>query len=349
MRVTNLLKPIVAAVVTVGIGGLLVWAFLEGREGSVKEQERERPIKAPLRVSLQNGETIVTLDPITQMKSGIVVAPLQSRSGKQELKAYGMVLELQDLVHLSKSLAAAKAQVEETRARLEASRKEYERLKALHDNRNVSDKAFQAAQAAWMSDEASAAAARQGLQSLESAARQQWGRVLAKWLLDSSRSFSRLMQQEDLLLQITLPQGDRMLSTPPTARIQVADGTLTSATLVSPSPRTDPRIQGMSFFYLVPAQTGLRPGMNVMAFLPVGSEVQGVIVPASAVVWWQGKAWVYVQKDADHFVRREISTEAPAKEGWSVAQGLSVGDELVVQGAQQMLSEEFRAQIQVGE
>jgi multidrug efflux pump subunit AcrA (membrane-fusion protein) len=85
--------------------------------------------------------------------------------------------------------------------------------------------------------------------------------------------------------------------------------------------------------------------MNLTAYLPEGSELKGVLVPKSAVVLWQGKSWVYVRKDADHFVRRETPTDVPTAEGWFVTQGLAPGDQTVVKGAQLLFSEEFRSQI----
>ncbi|MBI1929785.1 hypothetical protein HYR99_36740 [Candidatus Poribacteria bacterium] len=102
----------------------------------------------------------------------------------------------------------------------------------------------------------------------------------------------------------------------------------------------------MSFFYHTPQTPGLLPGMNVLAYLPAGPPVEGVIVPASATVWWQGKAWAYMQKEPERFVRREVSTEAPVKDGWFVAKDFSAGARLVVSGAQLLLSEEFHSQIQ---
>jgi hypothetical protein len=106
----------------------------------------------------------------------------------------------------------------------------------------------------------------------------------------------------------------------------------------------------MSFFYVASAPTpGLLPGMNVLAYMPVGPQVAGVTVPAPSIVWWQGKAWVYVKKGPDHFVRHAVPTEHPVKDGWFVVNGFSAEDRLVVRGAQLLLSEEFRSQIQVGE
>ena len=64
-------------------------------------------------------------------------------------------------------------------------------------------------------------------------------------------------------------------------------------------------------------------------------EVRENRIPDSAVVHLQGKEWVYLKKDAQTFVRKEISPARPLK----------IGDQIVVTGAQLILSEEFRAQI----
>lgn len=346
MRLKDWRTVFVGMAILVGVGALLVWAFRAGHEG---EQTGQEPSAQPAsRVSTQNGETVTHLDRTAQSKIGLAVASPVPVSRQKELRAYGTVLQLQDLVDLRNSYVTAVAQADKMRAALEVSRKEYERLKALHDtNANVSDKAFQAAEGAWRSDEANVSAAEVAVHVLESTARQRWGPVLTSWLRDGSPAFERLIQRQDVLIQLTLPAETRSVSMPQTARIQDASGTLATAGLVSPSPATDPRIQGASLFYRVPAQmTGFLPGMNILAYLPTGPQVQGVVIPASAVVWWQGKAWGYVQVDAEHFARREVSTETPLQDGWFVERGLSAGDRLVVQGAQLLLSEEFRTQIE---
>jgi hypothetical protein len=344
------LKIILGIAVLTFVIALLVWAFVRGRQESAMEKERERPIKAPSRVSIQDGESVVTLVQATQIKSGIAVAPLEATSHQKELQAYGTVVEPQELVDLRNRYVAAKAQVKMSQATLEASHREYERLKALHgDKRNISDKTLQAAEASWRSDEANAHAAQEALHAIKGTARQRWGRVLAQWLFDASAAFDRLMNQQDVLIQVTLPSGEQISSVPQTAWVQAANGTFISAVLVSPSPRTDPRIQGMSFFYITSIQPDFLPGMNIIAYLPVGSGNQGVVVPDSAVVWWQGKAWVYVQKGTDQFIRREISTETPVKDGWFISKGLREAEMVVVNGSQLLLSEESRSQIQVGD
>lgn len=348
MKPRSWLKFLLAAIALVGVAGLLIWAFVAGRKELAQEQERERPVKAPTRVSVREGETVVTLDKAAQSKAGIVVAVLKPVERREQLVAYGMVLQTSSLVDLYKSYSAAMTQVERAQASLEASRKEYERLKPLRDNQNVSAKVFQAAEAAWRSDQANARGAEEALRAVEAAAREQWGSVLLRWLVDSRPEFDRLIHSQDLLVQLTLPYGAQISAPPPTALIQAGEGKPLSIRLISRSPRTDPRIQGTSFFYVAAGTRGaLIPRMNVRAYLPAGATLKGVTVPASAVVWWQGKTWVYVQKDVEHFVRREVSTDAPVPEGWFVARGLPVGSKLVMTGAQLLLSEEFRAQVQI--
>ncbi len=344
-------KSIIAGVVLVGIGALLVWTFIEGRKERLMGQERERPVMAPSRVQIQDGESIIHIDKDTQIKSGIVLGTPTLISYQEEIKAYGTVLQLQEFFDLHNRYAEARARLRKIRASLTATCKEYERLKALNeDNKNASDKAVQAAETAWRSDVTESRVAQETIRILKVKARQQWGDILTLWLFRGSPSLNRMIQCQDVLIQITLPP-DADISLPPeTARIQVSDRTFVTARLVSPSPRTDSRIQGVSFFYVAPTiTTVILPGMNILAYLPVGPQVQGTVVPSSAVVWREGEAWIYIQNTSEYFARRNISTENPLENGWFLMRGFTPEDQIVVNGTQLLLSEEFRAQIQVGE
>ena len=107
-------------------------------------------------------------------------------------------------------------------------------------------------------------------------------------------------------------------------------------------------MQGASYFYSAPAK-GLLPGASLLVFLPMGSAMQGSTVPAAAIVWWQGRAWVYTQNSADRFVRRELSAGGSIDGGWFVPGGFANGEPVVTAGAQLLLSEELRSQITVSE
>ena len=288
-------------------------------------------------------EGVVTVSKAEQEASGIVTAPLESVLRRQEIKAYGAVMDLQGLFTLRDRFAEARAQVDKTRANLDTSRKAYERLKTLYgEGQDVSAKALQAAEAAWRSDAADARAARQSLETVKATVLQQWGGTLAKWISEASPELDRLYRQDEILIRLTVPPDAAPGPPPPTALVQGASEKIETARLVSISPRADPRIQGRSFFYIAPERAaGLLPGMNVLAHLPSGPKVRGILIPAAAVVWRQGSAWVYVQTGPDEFARREVLVETPVREGWFVMKGFSAEEPVVVSGAQLLLSREF--------
>lgn len=187
------------------------------------------------------------------------------------------------------------------------------------------------------------------MRTLAATALQNWGPVIGKALLDGAPLVSRLIERQDFLLQITLPPGVSPPEPPRAASVQAGDGPRAEVAFVSPATRTDPKIQGVSYFYLAPAESGVLPGMNVLAHLPVGAAVEGELVPPAAVVWWQDRAWAYRRTGPETFTRVQIPTDLPARGGGYVVKDLPAGTEVVTAGAQMLLSEEFRAQIQVGE
>jgi hypothetical protein len=150
-----------------------------------------------------------------------------------------------------------------------------------------------------------------------------------------------------VLVQITLPS-NADFEAPKNILLELAGKADAKASLISVFPRVDPRIQGRSFLYRTPAQPGFAPGISLVAHLPVGNLTRGVIVPLSAVLWSEGRTWVYQQTAPNRFVRRALSTDIPMDQGFFVAQGLSSGDKVVTRGAQALLSEEVLVHGQAG-
>ena len=66
-------------------------------------------------------------------------------------------------------------------------------------------------------------------------------------------------------------------------------------------------------------------------------------------VQWEGLLWAYVERAPGQFSRVRIPTSTPLPQGWAVRGSIAPGDRVVTVGAEQLLSEEFRAQVQVGD
>ena len=130
------------------------------------------------------------------------------------------------------------------------------------------------------------------------------------------------------------------------AVVQYADRTHATARFISVLPPLDSRLQVPSLLYEIAAHPGLVPGINLSVFLPSGPPQNGVVIPSGAVVWSQGTAWCYVEESPGKFVRTSVQTSEPVANGFFQAEGIFSGARVVIKGAQTLLSEEFRSQIQ---
>jgi hypothetical protein len=343
----RLLKRILTIALVILFASLLAWALQEGRERSSQKIESARSGNAISRISTQDGQVLISLDASTEARMGLKVATLRATTRQQNLRGNAIVLSAQELTELRKSYLAGETELDKAKFALKASQQEYERVDTLHQqDENVSTKAVQAAEATWRTDQANLKAAQNALLLSGIAARQEWGEVVARWLVDGSPNFDHVLEQKDVLLQVSMPQPAEA-NAPGTAVIQTSDGKAVAARLLSAFPKVDPRLQTPSFLYIATSRPGFVPGMTLAVLLPSGPLVKGISVPSRATVWWQGKVWAYVQTAPGKFLQREVPTQMPVEDGWFATEAFSPGDMIVVTGAQQLLSEEFRSQTHV--
>jgi hypothetical protein len=337
------------ALIIVVMFWLLVFYGKDEYEAYSRE-EQEEEIESPSRVSSEEGLAIVTLSEDAQQQSGIVTTPLQPANYQAGLTAFGTVINLDGYNELRTRYLAARAEAGVVRAAIANSQKEYQRLLQLNqDDHNVSDRAVAVAEAAWRADEARLAAAETSAVNIRDMLRQQWGGTLADWAIQhpATEPLQRLQQYRDVLIQVTLPFDAPNPAKDSTLMVEPAGtrGNQVKATFVSIAPQSDSAIQGKTFFYRASSDL-LRVGMRVTARLSQNGKVSvGVIVPPDAIVWYGGKSWVYRKESDDRFVRRQVSTDREAGDGWFNAGTLKPGDEVVTSGPQLLLSEEFKYQI----
>lgn len=315
-------------------------------------QAQEEEVATPNRVNQTKGATVVTLSKDAQKQSDIQTVSLDVSQHQKTLNALGNVISIDALIELRTRYLNAKANANIARASLANSKQDYQRMQSLNkDDRNVSDQVMLAAQAAFKSDQAKVQAAETEANNLNDTMRQTWGETLANEAIKdpASPSLQSLLQHKEVLLLITLPLDNNVkagesISVVPTA----AKTKAISAKLVAASPQTDTTIQGRTYYFRAPAEN-LRAGMRVtveMKDATNGKASDGVTVPANAVVWYAGKPWVYKKQGEESFIRLPIYTDNEVNGGWfNRSEKLSPGDHLVINGAQLLLSEEFKYQI----
>jgi multidrug efflux pump subunit AcrA (membrane-fusion protein) len=122
------------------------------------------------------------------------------------------------------------------------------------------------------------------------------------------------------------------------------------AILIGPVREADPLTRLPAFLYRAGERwPGAVPGTPVTALLPTSDTTEGALVPDEAVVQWEGMAWTYLQREPGEYTRLRVPTDRPAPGGWVVGPPLAAGERVVVTGVQELLSEEFRARVTVGE
>jgi hypothetical protein len=319
------------------------------RDSAAEERaDREHPIVTAPRIAVLDGRSVVRLDSAAAQRAGIRTESVRRGARPESMRAFATVSDLQPLAQLSASYATAMAQAQTAHAKLAASRAEYERSRQLFDDQqNVSATQLQSSQAAFLADQATLAAAQAQVDASLASVRLGWGSVLADALAGSDSRHPRLIDdllaRRQTLLQVTLPSGQATDRPPPRGRVVLEGGGGPPIEFLAPAAHADPRLSGRSFYYRGPPDAALLPGVNLMVQLPTGRSIDAALIPASALVWWQGRAWVFIRTRERDFARREISVDVASSDTDLLAD-LDPGTEVVVQGAQVLLSEELRAE-----
>jgi hypothetical protein len=329
-----------------GLGSVLAVLLAPGK--AENEDKVESTLGPPSRVTVKNGVAILTLSAADQQNSGIETSRPSPSPAQDSVIGYGTVLDAAPLTELSNRYREAESQVQTATARLAVSRGAFERATLLYkDRQNISAAQLQGAEGSFAMDKAALDATRSRLTSVAASARQAWGNVLGAALIDRTPLLTRLIERADYLVRVSLPPGAAVATPPETATARLNGASELQLTFVSPATTIDPRVQGISYLYRAAAEATLLPGLNLEVVLPVESIERGVVVPESAVVWLQGQAWIYQRTDPNTFARREIAPDHPGPDGGYIVTGLPEGAEIVVRGAQMLLSEEFRAQVPI--
>jgi hypothetical protein len=262
---------------------------------------------------------------------------LQAAQAPAEVRGFGRVLDPAPLAALVTEGATAQAA-------LQASTKEYERVKTLFSqDQNASARALETAEAAMNKD-------RVALESVQLRLLVGWGKEIAS-RTDLQAFVASLAARQAALIRVDLPLGNRPKAPPVGGRVAPvgAPESGIEAQILSPAPATDPQTQTEGYLLLAKADS-LAPGAALIAFLTVpGPARSGVIVPRDAVLRHEGGTFVYLQRD-DVFQRQAVTLERPVDNGWFSAVGannhspLQPQEKVVVVGAQQLLSEELKGQ-----
>jgi hypothetical protein len=323
-------RRIVAGLLVVVAGAGLVVLYRAHRREVAQEAEREAPVVAPSRVSRDGEWVVVSLRPEERRRVGLELQAVRPASRGQEIRLPGEVVPETERAAVLRAPVAGRLALPEGA-----------RWPALGDRVAAGVPLAQVSDARPLALPIGGVVTRVGAQP---GALVEAGQALLE-VADYSRPLVRVAWLD--------PAG----GTPP-ARLAVGPGATVSgarvpARLVGPAPEADPVTRRAAYLYRADrAWPGATPGTPAVAFVAngkaAGAPVAGAFVPEAAVVQWDGLAWAYRARGGDRFERVRVVTDRPAPGGW-IVEGLAPGDSVVVRGAEELLSEEFRARVTVGD
>lgn len=300
-------------------------------------------VATPTAQTTASEATVLLVSPAAQRASHIEVAPLSSTTVRAESTAYATVVDLQPFFSLRSQLLAAQASLDTLRAQVSHSRAQYERSRLLfQDNRNVSEKSLQDAHVLLQGDQAKLRSAQATRSDLEATLRQTFGAALERTATTAdSALFQRLLEGRARVLRVTLPAGAHH-SAPPQITADGPGGPM-SASLLSVFPHADPTALGIPYLYVT--ESFLPIGIRIISHIPgKRTGASAILIPDRAVVWYGGQPWVYLRTAPDRFTRRYVPATDETSQGFAVTGHFQAGDQVVVQGAQLLLSQELRPQ-----
>jgi len=296
------------------------------------------------------GKMMVRIDDEIGHYAGVETVTLVETSFFPESKALATVVDLRPMLALQARHNQALAALNVANVTERAVAAELARLKMLAKGTgSVATKNVNYAEADLRVAKATLQGLSFDLQAIHDEVLQTWGDVIASWILtEDSTEWQRLLSRQDSLLLVTLPI-DLSLATE-VSFIRIArDGSRQQARkayFVSPALATDQVIQGETYFFKT-ASGKLRTGMRLDAWLPQGEKpLNGVFIADEAMVWNDGQAWAYVKLEDDLYQRRSLLSGLTVVGGIFMTDEFSAGETLVMRGAQMLLSEEFKWQIE---
>ncbi len=325
------MKPtLVILLLAIAAVGTVVWF----KQHPVAKPPEEKAAGDEQKVSRDDkDQVVVKMSDELQGNAGLLVAkPEPARMGP-ELKGYGRVVDAAPLAALVSEIAAG-------RAAAVASSNELARVKLLAAQNNASQRTLQAAEATASRDQVA-------LRSAADRLALSWGAVAGSQD-DLAALVDELSGLKAALVRVDLSAGDRLDSPPKAARMFTLSGTPVAALFLGDAANVDPQTLSRGYIMIVrPNPLRLLPGEALTAFLELpGDPLAGVVVPRDAVVRTEGAGWVYtLDTGGDSFTRKRVDLDHPTTAGWFLSRAIGTNDNVVVQGAQTLLSEELKSSL----
>jgi len=337
---------------------ILIWVIvLLGKKNIIGIQSDEVESEEEIIIdytTVINGIKQIQLPTSVEKNSNIQYIKLKQTQINQKKLNYGIVQNMGPLVSKRTNLARVNQLTEKLKNKIQIEKKLLEALKVLNkDNKNISDLTISKKEIEISDLENQKNIYEYEKTSILSNIKQEWGPFFVSANKNKNNLLNRILKNKNQLISLSVTQSSREELPPKSIVIipSISNTSLVEASFLSSSPMVNPSIVGKNFFYYT-KNNKLTIGERISAYVSQSNYKQNhLLVPNSAVIWSNGQPWAYIRiKSNGNFERRSLQgmreAENGSENGWIVPEGkIKIDDDIVTNGAQLLLSEEFKYQI----
>ena len=346
-----IVAQVIIIIILIWIIVLLVSKDLIDNESDGDESEEEIIIDY---TTIVDGIKQIKLPNAVEKNSNIQYQNVKKTQTNQMKLNYGIVQNISSLTSAKTNFLKVNHLIDKLNNQIRSEKKHLKALIILNeDDKNISDLAIRKKQTEITGLENQVNIYENEKNNILIQVKHEWGEIFINALKNKSNSLKKLLTGHNQLISLSMTQIDREQSAPQSIIIipSISSTSEIRAKFLSRAPSINQAIVGKNFFYLTP-NNKLVINERVSAFIS-SSDTKGnyLLVPNSSVVWSNGQPWAYIRiKENGNFVRRSLQgmreAENGSANGWIVKEGIiNEEDEIVVNGAQLLLSEEFKYQI----
>ncbi|HVG53738.1 MAG TPA: efflux RND transporter periplasmic adaptor subunit [Vicinamibacterales bacterium] len=164
-------------------------------------------------------------------------------------------------------------------------------------------------------------------------------------MVAASAPLFEVAQVDRLWIRVPVYAGDvaGIDSAQPVVVSSLRGGTARQARRVTAPPSADPSSASVNLFFELTADgTTFRPGERVTVQLPLRAAADGLVIPASAVVYdIHGQPWVYEDLGGHSYARRRVEVARLVGDRAIVSRGISAGTKVVTVATAELFGVEF--------
>ena len=304
--------------------------------------------------TIVDGIKQIQLPVSVEKNSNIQFRKLKKTKTNQKKLNYGIVQDISSLIKAKTNFVKVNYLITKLKNQVNNEKKHLESLIILNeDNKNVSDLAINKKQTEISDLSNQINIYENEKTNMLSLVKQQWGVNFVGILKNKNNPLNKLLKNKNQLISLSVTQIEREELPPENIVIipSISSSSEIKAKYLSPSPIVNQSIVGKNFFYLT-SNSKLIVGERISAYISKSNSNQNfLLVPNSSVVWSKGQPWAYIRiKENGNFVRRSLQgmreAENGSENGWIVPDDkIKINNEIVTNGAQLLLSEEFKYQI----